>query len=461
MMTALFLRLPHLSGKSLWLDEISSLTFAEMSWSDFWPLVKRHEGNMIAYYLLLRAWIHLGDNRVVAKLLSILFGVATVPSLYALGKELYDRRIGLISACLLTVSACHVRASQWIRSYSLLLLLLVVAALFLARSLRQPSFCNWMVWVLCSSLAVYSHLYAVLVIATQFVSLTLVRHRDMPWKRLLLAVLSLGLLLTPATLYVLFRNTGQLDWVPAPKPWELVHWGVFMAGAGSTGVAYALLLIGIGIGVISLSSSFKLWAVEKRSIATWRTGLPFLWLVLPAVFSFLISYHKPIFFFRYLIISFPAFLLVLAHGIGHWRSSRLRTSTLILALCLSSVSVVLAYKTEEDWDGAIAYLLSRVHDGDAVFPGAGGVPLEYFKRHWYTPGHAPHLELPEYARTERAVAQFAASHESIWIVVFPNFAPEPQTLKLWASLREFYNVREEKKFRAVSIQKLERRPATP
>jgi mannosyltransferase len=460
MVVALALRLPHLSGKSLWLDEISSLTFAEMRWTDFWALVKQHEGNMIAYYLLLRAWIHLGDNRVVAKLLSILFGVLTVPSIYLLGKELYDRRVGLISACLLTLSACHVRASQWIRSYSLLLLMLVLASLFLARSLRQPVFRNWILYVLCAAFAVYNHLYATLVIATQLFSMVLIRGRDIPWKRLSLAMFAVGVLLAPAAAYVLFHNTGQLDWVPPPKSWELVHWAVFLAGAGSTGVAYALLLICVGVAGISFSRSRTIWLVSGRSLESWRTALPFLWLVLPVIFAFLFSYRKPIFFFRYLIICFPPFLLIVAHGISCWRPSKVRTGVLALALCLSLTSVVLAYRTEEDWDGSIRYLLSQVHDGEAVFPGAGGVPLEYFMRHWFAPGQAPRLERPEYARTEASISEFASTHQRVWVVLFPNFAPEPQTVKLWASLRTHYHIVEEKKFKAVSIQRLERLPKT-
>ena len=458
MLAALVLRLPHLSGKGLWLDEISSLTFAEMRWADFLALVKQHEGNMIAYYLLLRAWIHLGDNRVVAKLLSVLFGVLTVPSIYFLGKELYDRRVGLISACLVTVSACHVRASQWIRSYSLLLLMLVLASLFLARSLRRPVCRNWTLYVVCASFAVYNHLYATLVIATQLCSIVVIRSRDIPWKRLSLAVFALGLLLAPAVVYVLFQNTGQLDWVPAPKPWELVHWAVFLAGAGSTGVAYALLLICIGVAAISFSESRRIWLVSGRSLESWRTAFPLLWLFLPVIFAFLFSYCKPIFFFRYLIICFPAFSLILAHGISRWRPSTVRTGILIFALCLSLISVVLAYKTEEDWDGSIRYLLSQVHDGEAVFPGAGGVPLEYFLHHWFAPDQAPRLERPDYARTEAAVSDFASTHPRVWVVVFPNFAPEPQTIKLWASLQPYYQIVEENKFKAVSIRRLERLP---
>jgi mannosyltransferase len=453
MLLALVLRLPHLAGKSLWLDEISSLTFAEMRWAAFWSLIKGHEGNMIAYYLLLRAWIHLGDNRGVAKLLSISFGVLTIPAIYALGKELYGRRVGLICACLITVSACHVRASQWIRSYSLMLLMLVIAGLFLTRSLRRPSFGNLSLYVLCAAFAVYNHLYAVLALEAQLLSLAVIPARQIPWKRLVAAVFALGLLLAPAGAYVVFRNTGQLDWVPAPKPWELVHWGVFLAGAGSTGVAYVLLAIGVGLAGLSCLQLRQTWAVRGRGIEAWHIAFSFIWLVVPVGFAFLFSYHKPIFFFRYLIICLPAFLLVIAHGIARWRASRVRTAILTVGLCLSLISVVLAYKTEEDWDGSMRYLFSRVRNGDTVFPGAGGVPLEYFSRHWFTAGSAPRLEFPEYAATEASVTNFARTHPSVWVVVFPNFSPEPQTVKLWQALRRYYTVGEEQKFRAVTIQR--------
>jgi hypothetical protein len=307
--------------------------------------------------------------------------------------------------------------------------------------------------VLCAVFAVYNHLYAVLALAAQLLSLVLIPARDLPWKRLLVAMFGLGFLLIPAAGYVIFCNTGQLDWLPQPRLWELVHWAVFLAGAGSTGVAYVLLAICIGVGAISLSESSRARSADGDQLARWRLLFPFIWLLLPVGFAFLVSYYKPIFFFRYLIICLPAFLLVIAHGIASWRPSKIRTAVLAVGLCLSLTSVVLAYKTEEDWDGSIRYLFSRVRNGEAVFPGAGGVPLEYFKRHWYAPGEAPRLELPEYSRTEASVAEFARSHPRVWVIVFPNFAPEPQTVKLSQALTPCYAVAEEKKFRAVTIQR--------
>jgi hypothetical protein len=61
--------------------------------------------------------------------------------------------------------------------------------------------------------------------------------------------------------------------------------------------------------------------------------------------------------------------------------------------------------------------------------------------------------LPEYSMTEASVAEFARSHPRVWVIVFPNFAPEPQTVKLSQALTPCYAVAEEKKFRAVTIQR--------
>jgi hypothetical protein len=43
-----------LDGKSFWLDELYSYTFATLPLSDFWTTVSQYEGNMVLYYS--RTW---------------------------------------------------------------------------------------------------------------------------------------------------------------------------------------------------------------------------------------------------------------------------------------------------------------------------------------------------------------------------------------------------------------------
>src|SRR5438477_4734179 len=97
------LRLRHLGGKSFWVDEAFSAVIAAAPWHDFWQQIRTTELNMLPYYLLLRAWIHLGNSEAWLRSLSALFGIATVPAVYLLGSRLFSTRVGLLSAALLAV----------------------------------------------------------------------------------------------------------------------------------------------------------------------------------------------------------------------------------------------------------------------------------------------------------------------------------------------------------------------
>src|SRR6266404_290643 len=93
-------RLHHLAGRSLWIDEAASVHFATIPWWPFLRLLWGYQGNMALYYFALRAWMHWGDSEFVVRGLSALFGILTIPSVYALGKRLFDRPPGLIAAAL-------------------------------------------------------------------------------------------------------------------------------------------------------------------------------------------------------------------------------------------------------------------------------------------------------------------------------------------------------------------------
>jgi len=65
------------------------------------------------------------------------------------------------------------------------------------------------------------------------------------------------------------------------------------------------------------------------------------------------------------------------------------------------------------------------------------------------------MERPDYATSEASVPEFARTHPRVWVVVFPNFAPEPATVALLRALKPAYRVAEAKKFRMVTIERLE------
>ena len=137
------LRLRHLGGKSFWVDEAFSAVIAAAPWHDFWQQIRTTELNMLPYYLLLRAWIHLGNSEAWLRSLSALFGIATVPAVYLLGSRLFSTRVGLLSAALLAVHPGHVAFSQEARSYSMTVMLLVVAGILLLDAIAHPRKATW------------------------------------------------------------------------------------------------------------------------------------------------------------------------------------------------------------------------------------------------------------------------------------------------------------------------------
>src|SRR5579884_3815357 len=137
------LQLHAITAKSFWLDEGSSITMARLNWFNFLRILWRREMNMVLYYLLLREWLHLGDSVAWIRGLSVIFAVAAIPAIFLLGRKMLGTSFGLISALLLSVNAFQVRYAQEARSYSLLVLLLIISSHFLVSELEGGRRRDW------------------------------------------------------------------------------------------------------------------------------------------------------------------------------------------------------------------------------------------------------------------------------------------------------------------------------
>ena len=107
------------------------------------------------------------QSEVAIRSSALVCGVALIPVIYLLGKQFFHKSIGLLAAALVAVNLFHIQYSQEARAYSLVVLLVSLSSLFLARYLGRPSFGSWIGYVLATTLAMYAHIFAVLVIGTQ------------------------------------------------------------------------------------------------------------------------------------------------------------------------------------------------------------------------------------------------------------------------------------------------------
>jgi len=124
-----FLRLWNLGGQSFWVDEVDAL-YAAKSWLDTGTFA------MPSGYIYTRAPLYtyttgllytvLGVGETTTRLTSAVFGILSILLVYALGKRIFNRNVGLLSALLMTFSHFEVGWSRTARMYTLLQCLTLV-----------------------------------------------------------------------------------------------------------------------------------------------------------------------------------------------------------------------------------------------------------------------------------------------------------------------------------------------
>jgi mannosyltransferase len=369
---ALLLRLLFLGAKSLDHDEIFSVLFARLHLPGFWSVVTQREANMVLYYAILRFWIHLGQTAFVIRSLSVILGLATVLAVYWLGTRALGAGVGSLGALLLAFNGFHIEYSQDARSYSLLVFLVTLSSLFFLESFREGSRRNWIRYIISSTLAIYAHIFAVLVLVAHWVFLLLLPRRRAPWRRMVPSTVAIAFLALPMELFVLMRNDGQLSWVPRTTVRGVCK--LFLCFAGKPdrfsplGYASALLLlvysIPVVISILALARS-RHWSMENNE--TLQVGFLVTWLSVPILLVLAISIVQPAFWDRFLIICLPPFILLASYGF-----SRLRRAWLVVALLCVVAGLtargLFTYDESpgEDWRAAAQYILSNRKRGDVL-----------------------------------------------------------------------------------------------
>jgi len=181
-----------------------------------WRLLYEDAAKMCLYYVLLHWWMNLGQSEFALRSLSVIFALATVPVTYAIGKCTVGKRVGIVSALLLTVNAFFLRYAQEARGYSFVLLLVTLSSYFFVKSVQRPSWKLWIAYIASSVLAGYAHIYACLVLIAHAISLAFLRRRDVPWRQVAIGrVLALQEIIALRLRYVArFTRVIGLLWHP-------------------------------------------------------------------------------------------------------------------------------------------------------------------------------------------------------------------------------------------------------
>ncbi|HWW15059.1 MAG TPA: hypothetical protein VN310_10400 [Candidatus Dormibacteraeota bacterium] len=449
---ATVLRFLFLARKPFWFDEAFSVEIALLSWHDFARLLWWREANMSLYYVLLRGWLHFGSSPFFIRSLSVLASLATLPAIFWLSCKLFDRRVGLIAVALLSCNAYHIRYAQEARSYSLFVLLATLSSGFFVAALREPTPSRRSLWgyVLTSVLAVYAHFYALLLIASQWLSAQGFKRAHGPESLSALssamrrAWIWIGLAVLPLLAFVAKTGAGQIRWIQRPGVHDLLDYWEHLAG--NDGLPLALLGTAARLGAILPLGGRLFRRAASRDV--WRVQFLLIWMIFPVALALLLSMARPLFLARYFAFCLPALIILAAAGLASLRKAWMTGVCLAVMLLLSLQGTLSYYDHDFDLerDGSEAaanYIYDHAQPGDAILfhIAEGRVPYEFVGSLRRTtdahsssalgptiifPRHGDHLDYRDV--TGKPSSEFMHSvpetYARVWVVLMSNGAPD-------------------------------------
>lgn len=368
---ALILRLINLD-QSLWLDEaITAQVIQEYNFLEIITKFAQGDVHPPGHYLFLDVWSgFFGYEEVSIRFPSVIFSLLTIFIVYLLGKKLFNKKVGVLSAIFLTFNPLLIYYSQEARMYSMATFFVVLSTYFLLRIQEKeelrifPVKKNYItiLWIITNFLLLITDYVAYFIFPGQVIFLYLIGSKKV-WKIILLIflsfILSIPFIYTfPSQLLLGIGASNNLD------TWSLIVGGnslknLFLIPAKliigrisfEDKLLYALVI------VLSLLIYFLVIIQIERKIS--EIKLLSIWVVLPIILSYIISFFVPILSYHRLIFIIPAFYLLLAAGLNTIKYP-ISLAVIIMTL-IASLSSISIYNTtpkfqRENWKDAVKFI---------------------------------------------------------------------------------------------------------
>jgi 4-amino-4-deoxy-L-arabinose transferase-like glycosyltransferase len=390
----------------LWYDEI--VTLVDSVRKPFAVIVTHFpsDNGHVFYSVLAHIGIGLGgDTPFMLRLPAILFGIASIPLIYAMGTRVTTRFEALAAAMLATVAAYHVWFSQNARGYTLLLVLTLLSTQLILDGLKTRSKTPWLLFAVASALGAYTHVTMVLAVVGQAIAIAL--H-----------------LLAARRFTVEELKGPAIGFIGAAVLTILLYLPMLGDVAGFFGAQSSVTAQKpVGLGVLDLFRNLHLDFVRAVVFAIggtifivglvsyWRQSLliPALFFIPPAlVYSATVLLDRPsrprFFFFiaGFLLLVGVRGVFVIIHFVlerlgqrwAAWESgARWAAITAMIGLLLVDLSRAYG-KPKMDYEGALAYVEASSRPGDIVALGGIGADFVYnnfHDRNWPRLMSADHL----------------------------------------------------------------------
>ena len=362
-----FLRFHDIGKESFWSDEIGTVLVTQQAPSEIVhdiytttrhaPHYLKTGGTPPFYYVLANYWTKLvGLSEARLRLLSALLGIMAIYVIFLAGRLIFNDKVGLISAFMLSINYIHIDYSQEARTYSIGIFLALLSVYFLMSALKKKKPLYWAGHVISSTLLVYTHYFGVFVLIFEYLFMLVFIKKYIKYANsILLSCLGIFILYLPwfpalfrqildknylesflgsrnilydiAIIYTQFNSWFTPDLETRISIRAVYHslsefkdiniYGVSLIGIFTM---VSVMLITVLLGTVFLSSVFikdKKFTFSRLKEEKYIFLL--MWFLAPIVIPIILTLifpKSPVFgFVQYTLFGLPAYIIILSNGL--------------------------------------------------------------------------------------------------------------------------------------------------
>ncbi len=358
-----FLRFYGLTVQSYWVDELFTLFSANPSATLMETLTKIFDDlvHPPVYNVLLWMWFKLFDfTEYAGRSFSAFTGALSILAIYYLGKETFNKNVGIYAALIVSLNYFLIYYSQEARSYSIFFLLTILSYLFLFKALRTQSTYNMFLYTFFTILVIYTHYFGFFLVASQFfvflyyIGISSTTDRKKLIYMGIFPMIAIALSAAPLLYNILSSDTT----IAAERmAWCKEETSYFFFKYVKEYFSYLVILFGMLLVPLAVKMYQK--KIKNNHIVYALIIWVFISLLLPYIKS-IISY--PILTSRYAIYVLPALILIVSIAIDSIKNKKLKYIVLALIILFS---VFRLYKydyytkpVKEEWRKITNYVIA-------------------------------------------------------------------------------------------------------
>lgn len=349
------LRFYKIDFQSVWLDEIHTLNEANplKSFIQVYDSLLISEPHPPLYFFTIHlAFKIFGYTTLVARFLSAIIGVVGIFSIYLLGKELYNNKVGIYAVILLTVNYFHLYYSQEARMYSLLFLTTTLSFVYLIKFIKKPDNKSAGLYVLFSLLMIYSHFFALFTLLSQYLILLyfVIKPFQISRKKFVIYCFISGvvtLLLFMPTYKLILRTTEMTSiWIQMPTLDVFTQFFKDFFGQSELVIFFILsLVLYFFIKLFSVRNSDRLSINPLDDKLVFSFFILFLWILFTLFFPLVRTYTSlPMLVNRYFINILPAVLIIASIGLFFIKNYVVRYTITAIIVLFSLTDIIIVKK---------------------------------------------------------------------------------------------------------------------